>query len=59
MTPELSFESLSFYTFLVFGDLTVNEELDPDVNFSQSISFLDTKCFDIDDTKTFASNNIT
>ena len=43
MIPEQRFESLSNKPFLVDANLTVNAELDPDVNFFQSISFLDTK----------------
>ena len=44
MTPEPSFESLSYKPFSVDGNLTVNVELDLDVNFSQNISSLDTQC---------------
>ena len=33
MTPEPSFESLSYKPFSVDGNLTVNAELDPDVSF--------------------------
>ena len=42
MTPEPSFESLTYKPFSVDGNLTVNAELDPDVNFFQNISSLDT-----------------
>ena len=58
MTPEPSFESLSYKPFSVDSNLTVNAELDPDVNFFQSISSLDTKYFNIDDTKAFINSNI-
>ena len=58
MTPEPSFESLSYKLFAVDGDLTVNAELDPDVNFFQNISSLDTQYFNIDDAKAFVNNNI-
>ena len=58
MTPEPSFESLSYKPFSVDGNLTVNAELDPDVNFFQNISSLDTQYFNIDDAKTFVNNNI-
>ena len=56
MTPEPSFESLSYKPFSVDGNLTVNAELDPDVNFFQNISSVDTQYFNIDDTKTFVNN---
>ena len=46
MTPEPSFESLSYKPFSKDHNLTINAILDPDVNFFQSISFLDTKCSD-------------
>ena len=55
MTPEPSFESLSYKPFSVDDNLTGNAELDPDVNVFQSISSLDTKYFNIDDTKTFVN----
>ena len=58
MTPEPSFESLSYKPFSVDGNLTVNTELDPDFNFFQNISYLDTQYFNIDDAKTFVNNNI-
>ena len=58
MSPEQSFESLSYKPFSVDGNLTVNVELDLDVNFSQNISSLDTQYFNIDDAKTFVNNNI-
>ena len=58
MTPEPSFESLSYKPFSVDGNHTVHAELDPDVNFFQNISSLDTQYFNIDDAKTFANNNI-
>ena len=58
MTPEPSFESLSCKPFSVDGNLTVNAELDPNVTFFQSISSLDTKYFNVEDTKTFVNNNI-
>ena len=54
--PESSFESLSYKPFLVNGNLTVNAELDPDVNFSQNISSLDTRYYSIDDIETFVKN---
>ena len=58
MTPEPSFESLSYKPFSVDGNLTVNAELDPDVDFFQNISSLDTECFNKDDGKTFVNKNI-
>ena len=58
MTPEPSFESLSYKPFSVDGNHTVHAELDPDVNFFQNISSLDTQYFNIDDAKTFVNNNI-
>ena len=58
MIREPSFESLSYKPFSVDGNLTVNAELDPDVNFFQNISSLDTQYFNIDDAKTFVNNNI-
>ena len=42
MTPEPSFESLSYKPFSVDGNHTVHAELDPDVNFFQNISSLAT-----------------
>ena len=48
MTPEPSFESLSYKPFSVDGNLTVNAELDPDVNFFQNISSLNAQYFNID-----------
>ena len=58
MTPEPSFESLSYKPFSVDGNLTVNAELDLDVNFFQSISSFDAQYFNIGDTKRFVNNNI-
>ena len=59
MTPELSFESLSHKPFSVDGNHTAHAELlDPDVNFFQNISCLDTQYFNIDNAKTFVNNNI-
>ena len=58
MTPEPSFESLSYKPFSVDGNLAVNVELDADVDFFQNISSLDTQYFNIDNTKTFVNNNI-
>ena len=52
MTLEPSFESLSYKPFSVDGNLTVNAELDPDVDFFQNTSSLDTQCFNKDDAKT-------
>ena len=49
MTPEPSFEFFSYKPFSVDGNLTVNAELNPHVNFFQNISSLDTQCFNIDD----------
>ena len=57
MTPEPSFESLSYKPFSVDGNHTVHAELDPDVNFFQNISSLDTQYFNIDDAKTYVNNN--
>ena len=48
MTPEPSFEYLSYKPFAVDGNLTVNAELDPDVNFFQNISSLNAQYFNID-----------
>ena len=58
MTPEQSFESLSYKPCLVDGNHTANTELDANVNFFQNISSLDTQYFNIDDAKTFVINNI-
>ena len=59
MTQEPSFESLSYKPFSVDGgNLTVNAEVDPAVNFFQNFSSLDTQYFNIDDTRTFVNNNI-
>ena len=58
MTPEPSFESLSYKPFSVNSNHTVHAKLDPDVNFFQNISSLDTQYFNIDDAKTFVNNNI-
>ena len=57
MAPEPCFESLSYKPFSIDGNLIVNAGLDPDVNFFQSISSLDTKYFNIDYTKIFVNNN--
>ena len=48
MSPEQSFESLSYKPFSVDGNLTVNAELDPHVNFFQNTSSLDTQYFNIE-----------
>ena len=58
MTPEPSFESLSYKPFSVDSNLTVNTVLDPDVNFFENISSLDTQYFNIVDTEAFVNNNI-
>ena len=58
MTPEPSFESLSYKPFSADGNHTVNAEVEPDVNFFQNISSLDTQYFNIDDAKTYVNNNI-
>ena len=58
MTPEPSFESLSYKPFSVDGNLTVNAELDPDVSFFQNICSFDSQYFNTDDAKTFVNNNI-
>ena len=58
MTPEMSFGSLPYKPFSVDGNLTSNAKLDTDVNFFQSISSLNTKYFNTEDTKTFVNNNI-
>ena len=44
--------------FSVDGNLKVNAELNPDVNFFQNISSLDTQYFNINDAKTFVDSNI-
>ena len=54
--PRTEFWILVLKIFSVDGNLTVNVELDPDVNFFQSISSLDAKYFNIGDTKTFVNN---
>ena len=58
MTPEPNFESLSYKPFSVNSNHAVHAKLDPDVNFFQNISSLDTQYFNIDDAKTFVNNNI-
>ena len=58
MTPEPIFESLSYKSLSVDGNLTVNAGLDPDVNFFQNISSFDTQYFNIDDSKIFVHNII-
>ena len=55
MTPEPTFESMSYKPLLVDDNFTVNQELDPDVNFFQSISSLDAKYLSINETKHFVN----
>ena len=45
MTPEPNFEDMSFKPFTVNEHSTIDPELDPDTNFFESISSLDTKYF--------------
>ena len=47
---------MSFKPFIVNENSTINLELDPDANFFESISFLDTKYFTVNETKTFVNN---
>ena len=56
MTPEPNFEDMSFKPFTVNEHSTIDPELDPDTNFFESISSLDTKYFTMNETKTFVSN---
>ena len=56
MTPEPNFEEMSYKPFEVDESITVNPELDPDVNFFQNISSLDTKYFSLNETKNFVNN---
>ena len=56
MTPEPNFWEMSFNPFTVNEHSTINPELDPDTNFFESIFSLDTKCFTVNETKTFVSN---
>ena len=56
MTPEPNFEDMSFKPFTVNEHSTINPELDPDTNFFENISFLDTKYSAVNETKTFVSN---
>ena len=56
MTPEPNFEDMSFKPFTVNEHSTIDPELDPDTNFFESISSLDTKYFTVNETKTFVSN---
>ena len=56
MTPEPNFEDTSFKPFTVNEHSTINPELDPDTNFFEIISSLDTKYFTVNETKTFVSN---
>ena len=45
MTPEPKFEDTSFKPFTVNEHSTIDPELDPDTNFFERISSLDTKYF--------------
>ena len=56
MTREPNFWDMSFNPFTVHEHSTINPELDPDTNFFESISSLDTKYFTVNETKTFVSN---
>ena len=56
MTPEPNFEDMSFKPFTVNENSTIDPEFDPDTNFFESISSLDTKYFTVNETKTFVSN---
>ena len=56
MTPEPNFWDMSFNPFTINEHSTINQELDPDTNFFESISSLDTKYFTVNQTKTFVSN---
>ena len=56
MTPEPNFEEMSYKPFAVDENVTVNPELDPDINFFQSITSLDTQYFSLDETKNLVNN---
>ena len=56
MTPEPNFEDMSFKPFTINEHSTINPELDPNTNFFESISSLDTKYFTVNEIKTFVSN---
>ena len=43
MTPEPNFEDMSFKPFTVNEHSTIDLEFNPDTNFFESISSLDTK----------------
>ena len=56
MTPEPNFEEMSFKPFTVNEHSKTDPELDPDTNFFESISSLDTKHFTVNETRAFVSN---
>ena len=56
MTPEPNVEDMSFKPFTVNEHATIDLKLDPDTNFFESVSSLDTKYFTVNKTKTFVSN---
>ena len=47
---------MSFKQFTVNEHSTMDPELDPDTNFFESISSLDTMYYAVNETKTFISN---
>ena len=49
MTPEPNFEDMSFKSFAVNEHSTINPELDPDTNFFESISSLETNYFTVNE----------
>ena len=57
MTPEPSFESLSYTPFSIDCNLTIDAKLDPYIIFFQNISFLDTKYFN-DNTQIYSQFSI-
>ena len=56
MTAEPNFWNMSFNPFTVNEHSTVNPEFDPDTNYFESISSLNTKYFAVNQTETFVSN---
>ena len=47
---------MSFKPFTVNQFSKVNPELEPDINVFESISSLDTKCFTVNESKTFVNS---
>ena len=58
MNPEPNFEDMSFKPFTVNEHSTIDPDyrLDPDTNFFESISSLDTKYFTVNETKISVGN---